>query len=434
MGNMQHDKVKLLGRKREVIERVLSEEEEEEEGHELLSKQESLNSVEEIMKEVETETILDRQEVIKSCNELLMKEQKLLLKDIHSKYLLFAFTTQFPPNLTALDASQPWMLYWIANSLKVLSPESLSEDFQRKIARKLFEISPEGGPFGGGIGQIPHIAGTYAAINALSLCNNIEGCWDKINRKAIYEWLLQLKQSDGGFKTCLEVGENDTRGVYCALSIASMLDILTPQLCDGVLEYLIDCQTYEGGFGATPQVDEAHGGYTFCAVASLMILKQLDKINIEALIRWCSSRQCFEERGLNGRSNKLVDGCYSFWIGSTAAMIEAAGFGCCIERDALHEYICQCCQNEQGGGLIDKPGKSPDFYHTNYVLLGLSISESVYSLQEGNTTNNTSAVLIRSNQNNSLSYPLSNLNSINPVYGIPNTDLLTFVEHFSTSL
>lgn len=431
MTKIQNSIAKLLGKKREVIERVLNEDEEE---YKSLPEQESLHSIEEIMKEIETETILDRQEVIESCIELLMKEPKLLLKDSHLNYLYFAFTTQFPPNLIALDASQPWMLYWIANSLKVLSRESLSEDFQRRVARKLLEISPEGGPFGGGIGQIPHIAGTYAAINALSLCNNIEGCWDKINRKAIYEWLLKLKQADGGFKTYLEVGESDTRGVYCALSVASMLNVLTPQLCDGVLEYLINCQTYEGGFGATPQVDEAHGGYTFCAVASLMILKQLDKINVEALIQWCSSQQCFEERGLNGRSNKLVDGCYSFWIGGTAAMIEAAGYGCCIDQNALHEYICQCCQNEQGGGLIDKPGKSPDFYHTNYVLLGLSISESEYSLQEDNITNNISTILIRSKQNNSLSYPLSNLNSINPVYGIPNTDLLNFVKHFNTPL
>lgn len=433
MGTSQWDRAKLLGKKRPVIERVLTEEAEEEE-HELLSEPESLRSVEEIMKEIETETIIDRQEVIESCNELLSKETKPLLKESHLQYLQFAFTAQFPSNLTALDASQPWMLYWIANSLKILSPESLSEDLQRRISKKLFEISPDGGPFGGGVGQIPHIAGTYAAINALSLCNNIDGCWDKINREAIYKWLLKLKQPDSGFKTCLEVGENDTRGIYCALSIASMLNILTPELCDGVLEYLIDCQTYEGGFGATPQEDEAHGGYTFCAVASLIILKQLNKINVEALMQWCSCRQCFEERGLNGRSNKLVDGCYSFWIGSTAAMLEAAGYGCCMDKDALHEYICQCCQNEKGGGLIDKPGKSPDFYHTNYVLLGLSISESEYSLQEHNTINNTSVVVIISKPNSSLSYPLSNINPINPVYGVPDVDLLNFAQHFKPSL
>ncbi len=28
-------------------------------------------------------------------------------------------------------------------------------------------------------------------------------------------------------------------------------------------EWLLRCQTYEGGFGGTPGM-EAHGGYTFC--------------------------------------------------------------------------------------------------------------------------------------------------------------------------
>ncbi|CAL9736832.1 protein farnesyltransferase subunit beta [Monosporozyma servazzii] len=418
-------KAKLLGRRRQVTERILSEEE-------ALDAEEYIDTIEDIMKEVETETTIDRQATLDACNKCFADEPQPLFKNSHLRYLQYAFQLQFPPNLTALDASQPWMLYWIANSFKILEPEELTETLQRNIAQKLFTISPQGGPFGGGVGQLHHIAGTYASINALSLCNNIDGCWDKINRKAIYNWLLKLKQPDGGFKTCLEVGENDTRGVYCALSVASMLNIMTPELCEGVLDYLIKCQTYEGGFGGCPQEDEAHGGYTFCAVASLMILNKLDHIDIEALMRWCSSRQCNEERGFNGRANKLVDGCYSFWVGSTAAILEASGHGLCVNKDSLHEYICQCCQTEQDGGLRDKPGKYADFYHTNYVLLGLAISESIYSLQEKEDA--SSAVLINSTPNISLIHPLSNLQEINPVYGVPVADMAKFVAHFNIPL
>lgn len=425
MDSVIKDTGKLLGRKRQVTERILSEEE-------ALDAEEYMETVEDIMKEVETETTIDRQATLDACNKCFANDPQPLFKSSHLRYLQYAFQLQFPPSLTALDASQPWMLYWIANSFKVLEPEELTETLQRKIVEKLFTISPQGGPFGGGVGQLPHIAGTYASINALSLCSNIDGCWDKINRKAIYDWLLKLKQPDGGFKTCLEVGENDTRGVYCALSVASMLNIMTPELCEGVLEYLINCQTYEGGFGGCPQEDEAHGGYTFCAVASLMILDKLDSVDIEALLRWCSSRQCNEERGFNGRANKLVDGCYSFWVGSTAAMLEAAGHGSCVGKDALHEYICQCCQTEQDGGLRDKPGKYADFYHTNYVLLGLAISESQFSLQE--REDKVPAVLINSAANTTLNHPLSNLQHINPVYGVPVSDLAKFVAHFNNPL
>lgn len=430
MSNTSNPKKSIpLGRKRQPIERVLTEQEEEE----ALDVQDYIETIEDIMKEIETETTIDRQAVIEACNKFFqMDKQQPLFKDNHLKYLTYSFSLQFPPNLTALDASQPWMLYWIANSFKILSKDQLNEDFQRRITEKLFTISPNGGPFGGGIGQLPHLAGTYAAINALSLCGNIDGCWDKINRKAIYQWLLKLKQPDGGFKTCLEVGENDTRGVYCALSVASMLNIMTPELCEGVLDYIIRCQTYEGGFGGCPQEDEAHGGYTFCAVASLMILNKMDKIDVEALMRWCSSRQCNEEKGFNGRANKLVDGCYSFWVGSTAAMIEAAGYGSCMDKDGLHTYICQCCQTEQEGGLRDKPGKHADFYHTNYVLLGLAICESEYKLAESNE--NVSVVTVSSEKNNSLSAPFSDLNKINPIYGIPQDDLQKLINHFKRPL
>lgn len=59
--------------------------------------------------------------------------------------------------------------------------------------------------------------------------------------------------------------------------------MLTPELIYGVKEFILSCQTYEGGFGGRP-CTEAHGGYTFCAVACLSILNALnecDLVNLE---------------------------------------------------------------------------------------------------------------------------------------------------------
>ncbi|RWW40670.1 hypothetical protein BHE74_00053894, partial [Ensete ventricosum] len=58
---------------------------------------------------------------------------------------------------------------------------------------------------------------------------------------------------------------------------------------------------------------------------------------------WVASRQGVE-CGFQGRVNKLVDGCYSFW-----QVLE--------------------------GGFKDKPGKQRDFYHSCYCLSGLSVSQ-----------------------------------------------------------
>ena len=90
------------------------------------------------------------------------------------------------------------------------------------------------------------------------------------------------------------------------------------------------------------------------------------------------------EGGFQGRTNKLVDGCYSFWQGGIFPIIhsilslegnDAYTSSCCLihfelilgdkglsaERwmffqEALQEYLLICCQHPKGG-LIDKPGK-----------------------------------------------------------------------------
>lgn len=37
--------------------------------------------------------------------------------------------------------------------------------------------------------------------------------------------------------------------------------------------------------------------------------------------RWCANRQMRFEGGFQGRTNKLVDGCYSFWQGGVFPII-----------------------------------------------------------------------------------------------------------------
>lgn len=411
-------KANLLGKKRDIVENIIQEDQ--------ISEGETIEG---FMKEIETETTVERAQVIEDCNKLLQSEPLLLDKEKHLNYLQYAINNSYPSQLTALDASQPWMVYWITNSLKILDSDSFTDAYKLKIIEKFELISKNGGPYGGGPNQLPHIAGTYAAINALSLVENYQESWTKINRTEIYNWLLKLKQPNGGFNTCLPVGENDTRGVYCALSVASLLNILTPELCENVVDYLVRCQTFEGGFGGSPQEDEAHGGYTFCAVASLLILDSIDKINVESLLNWCSSRQCDQEKGFNGRNNKLVDGCYSFWVGAVAAILEAESLGHCMSKNDLHQYICQCCQSlEQGGGLRDKPNKNADFYHTNYVLMGLALCDSKFYIDKKSSL--PKYVSIKSQENDESSFKSSNLQSINPVYGLPAKDVVEMYEFF----
>ena len=108
------------------------------------------------------------------------------------------------------------------------------------------------------------------------------------------------------------MGEVDVRGSYCAISVASLLNILSPELIHQVPEFIQKCQSMEGGIGGYPGV-EAHGGYTYCALATLFILDKMDVLDINALLHWTVSRQMKIEGGFQGRTNKLVDG-YIFSI------------------------------------------------------------------------------------------------------------------------
>lgn len=211
-------------------------------------------------------------------------------------------------------------------------------------------------------------------------------------------------------------GEVDIRGSYCALTIITLLNLpltLTPDctaynaglrsLTDGLAGWISTCQTYEGGLGAAPG-NEAHGAYAFCGLAALSILgaphTMIPKyLNTASLIAWLSSRQYAPEGGFSGRTNKLVDGCYSHWVGGCWALVEAAlspsakgtveiGVGEGLwNRAALGRYILSVAQQPKGG-LRDKPSTRPDAYHTCYNLAGLSAAQYRYrytspSLEEG---------------------------------------------------
>ena len=92
--------------------------------------------------------------------------------------------------------------------------------------------------------------------------------------------------------------------------------------------------------------------------------------------------------GFQGRTNKLVDSCYSYWQGAAGALLTMIRCGdddiadCTgavhprppghafrgpgdhvFNQGALQRYILHCAQDNEDGGMRDKPGKARDFYH-----------------------------------------------------------------------
>ena len=173
-------------------------------------------------------------------------------------------------------------------------------------------------------------------------------------------------------------GEADVRGAYCALAVSRLLGLDINEAYAPVAGFLARCQTYQGGFGGCPGM-EAHGGYSFCAFAAMVMLKKEHLVDVDALLHWAVNRQMRLEGGFQGRTNKLVDGCYSFWVGGIFPLLHGVllargekSSDLLCSRLALQSYVLVCCQMAVGG-LLDKPGKRRDYYHSCYTLSGVSV-------------------------------------------------------------
>jgi prenyltransferase beta subunit len=178
---------------------------------------------------------------------------------------------------------------------------------------------PNGG-FGGGPQQEAHVAPTYAAVMCLCIIGT-EDAYNVVNRETLLSFFMTLHHPNGGMMVHLG-GEVDTRGSYLVVSVASLLNMLSPELSFGIGDWLAKCQTHEGGMGGEPG-NEAHGGYAFCAFAALVILDEVHKVDVHRLLHWAAQRQMPLEGGFQGRTNKLVDGCYSYWVGGLFPLVDA---------------------------------------------------------------------------------------------------------------
>ncbi|KTG43806.1 hypothetical protein cypCar_00020409 [Cyprinus carpio] len=214
------------------------------------------------------------------------------------------------------------------------------------------------------------------------------------DREKLLDFLYSVKQPDGSF----------------VMHVGGEVDV--------------SCQNWEGGLGGVPGL-EAHGGYTFCGTAAMVILGKEHMLDLKALLRWVTSKQMRFEGGFQGRCNKLVDGCYSFWQAGLLPLLHRALFkegdstlsvsSWMFERKALQEYILTLAAQNSCEPL-DNTGKSRDFYHTCYCLSGLSIAQHF-----GNKDLHNELIIGRDE---------NRLAPTHPVYNICPEKVAQAIEHF----
>jgi len=153
----------------------------------------------------------------------------------------------------------------------------------------------------------------------------------------------------------------------CALATLHLLDRVDAVNIPKAVEFILSCRNFDGGFGTRPG-SESHAGQVYCCIGALAICGCLEAIDIERTAEWLADRQC-PSGGLCGRPEKLPDVCYSWWILASLGIINRLHY---IDRDSLIKFIL-AGQDDETGGIADRPGDMPDPFHTVFGISALSL-------------------------------------------------------------
>ncbi|KAF7457736.1 Prenyltransferase and squalene oxidase repeat family protein [Cryptosporidium felis] len=349
--------------------------------------------------------------------------EPLLKRESHLNYVKRMRRTRYPVGSLEGESTRILMIYWSLHSEELLTNEykefcANMEDYLERegldnaqeqvnffgdsdeIVETILRFQDLDGGFGGNFSHMPNVISTYLAVSSLIITGDLNAI-SRIDRNKMYQFLTKLRdKKTGGFKVQLD-GEIDARALYCVSAVASMLHIVTEELFHGIEDYIINCIGFDGGFSGDFD-GESHGGYTYCVVSALCILGKTSILDIDSLIYWIVQKQSGIEGGFQGRTNKLVDSCYSFWFTGLIFCVreiirirnsksDSVSQSTLFDLNALISFILICCQFSDGG-LIDKPSKPRDLYHTCYALSGLSLSQRMYLISNDFLNDNLNRV------------------------------------------
>ncbi|XP_065836516.1 geranylgeranyl transferase type-1 subunit beta-like isoform X2 [Oscarella lobularis] len=311
-----------------------------------------------------------------------------LLRAKHVKYLNRCLGI-LPQSSEMHDTNRMTICFFALSGLDLLDALNLSETEKKSIIDWIYaqQVQPDGenasqcgfrgspvvgSPFIVQDKWIPipfdcsHITMTYTALASLLILGDD---LSRVNRKAIVSGLKGLQLVDGSYFAVPFGGENDMRFLYCACCISAILGDWRGVDQTKAVDFIVKSQGYDYGIGQGPN-QESHGGSTFCAIASLALMNRLesafDERQLEGLKKWCLNRQ---QSGFNGRPNKPVDTCYSFWIGASLKLLGCYDF---VNEDLIRGFTLST-QSTVIGGLSKWPDCHPDPLHTYLGLCGLSL-------------------------------------------------------------
>ena len=279
-------------------------------------------------------------------------------RDLHAKYVVELGQNTETFEYHATEHLRMSGVYWGLMAMELMKSGDLMK--KEDIVEWIVKSQRQDGSWGGNAGHSGHILYTTSAIQLLAICDKL----DVIDADKVATYIKSLQLDDGSFVGDAWI-EVDTRFSYCALLTLAILKKLEYVDVRKATDFVARCQNFDGGFGCVPGA-ESHAAQCFCCVAALSVGKALHHIDRDLLGWWLSQRQC-DSGGLNGRPEKQADVCYSWWV---LSVLEILGRSDWIDKPLLKDFILKC-QNEEDGGIADRPGNMSDVFHTYFGIAGL---------------------------------------------------------------
>ncbi|ONI24310.1 hypothetical protein PRUPE_2G233300 [Prunus persica] len=119
------------------------------------------------------------------------------------------------------------------------------------------QFPPENNDNGALNPSVSNLASTYCALALLKIVGyNLSS----IDSESILTSMRNLQQPDGSFMPIHTGAETDLRFVYCAAAICHMLGNWSGMDKEKAKEYILKCQSYDGGFGLIPGSESHEAG------------------------------------------------------------------------------------------------------------------------------------------------------------------------------
>ncbi|KAI9744801.1 MAG: hypothetical protein M1818_001726 [Claussenomyces sp. TS43310] len=370
-------------------------------------------------------------------------------KQRHVKYWQRCLKSLLPTDYTGSDSSRMLLGFLILAALDLLD---IGVDKLPALERKGYAdwVLSCQHPHGGFCGSPNHkypfryynrrrdidpagLPATFFALINLGLVGKL----DQVERVQCLKWLKRLQRDDGSFGELLQSngkigGGRDMRYSHFAAGVRWVLrgDLAASQgLCEdidvgGLIRYIHNAQTYDGGFGET-SAHESHGGYTYNAISASAFIGRLTAAsnsphsllspsnvqagipNVSQTIHWLLSRQLavnddddtededenpnlnddlstnhmsqevpslaaltVEDTpsvGCNGRCNKKADTCYCYWVN---AALKILGKEELTNKEDTRRFLLEHTQHRIGGFGKSQGYPPVDVYHS---YLGLAL-------------------------------------------------------------